>query len=87
MIPAPSKRQLVLYKVTDQDGLSANAIVNVPGVSEQKPYIDPDSVPIKAQSGETLTVDLASYVVTRKARTPIFIPRKLSPWGLDFPAG
>ena len=70
VIPAPSHRQLVLYTVTDQDGLSANAIVNVPGVSEQKPYIDPDSIPIKAKSGETLTVDLASYVITRKARTP-----------------
>ena len=57
VIPAPSQRQLVLYTVTDQDGLSANAIVNVPGVSEQKPYIDPDTIPVKAKSGETLTGD------------------------------
>lgn len=87
VIPAPSKRQLVLYKVTDQDGLSANAIVNVPGVSEQKPYIDPDSVPIKAQSGETLTVDLASYVVTRKARTPHIHSAKAITLGAGFSGG
>ncbi|WP_143037004.1 Ig-like domain-containing protein [Varibaculum massiliense] len=87
VIPAPSKRQLVLYKVTDQDGLSANAIVNVPGVSEQKPYIDPDTVPIKAQSGETLTVDLASYVVTRKARSPHIHSAKAITLGAGFSGG
>ena len=87
VIPAPSKRQLVLYKVTDQDGLSANAIVNVPGVSEQKPYIDPDTVPIKAQSGETLTVDLASYVVTRRARTPHIHSAKAITLGAGFAGG
>lgn len=87
VIPAPSKRQLVLYTVTDQDGLSANAIVNVPGVSEQKPYIDPDTVPIKAKSGETLTVDLASYVITRKARTPHIHSAKAITLGAGFAGG
>ena len=87
VIPAPSQRQLVLYTVTDQDGLSANAIVNVPGVSEQKPYIDPDTIPIKAKSGETLTVDLASYVITRKARTPHIHSAKAITLGAGFAGG
>lgn len=87
IIPAPSQRQLVLYTVTDQDGLSANAIVNVPGVSEQKPYIDPDTIPIKAKSGETLTVDLASYVITRKARTPHIHSAKAITLGAGFTGG
>lgn len=87
VIPAPSQRQLVLYTVTDQDGLSANAIVNVPGVSEQKPYIDPDTIPVKAKSGETLTVDLASYVITRKARTPHIHSAKAITLGAGFAGG
>lgn len=87
VIPAPSQRQLVLYTVTDQDGLSANAIVNVPGVSDQKPYIDPDAIPIKAKSGETLTVDLASYVITRKARTPHINSAKAITLGAGFTGG
>ena len=87
VIPAPSQRQLVLYTVTDQDGLSANAIVNVPGASEQKPYIDPDTIPLKAKSGETLTVDLASYVITRKARTPHIHSAKAITLGAGFTGG
>ena len=87
VIPAPSQRQLVLYTVTDQDGLSANAVVNVPGVSDQKPYIDPDAIPIKAKSGETLTVDLASYVITRKARTPHINSAKAITLGAGFTGG
>ena len=87
VIPAPSQSLLVLYTVTDQDGLSANAIVNVPGVSDQKPYIDPDAIPIKAKSGETLTVDLASYVITRKARTPHINSAKAITLGAGFTGG
>lgn len=87
VIPAPAKRQLVLYKVTDQDGLSSNAVVNVPGVSEQKPYIDPDTVPLKAESGQTLTVDLASHVITRKSRTPHIHSAKAITLGAGFEGG
>ncbi|WP_369370940.1 Ig-like domain-containing protein [Promicromonospora sp. Populi] len=61
--------QVITYTVTDMDGLEAKAFVRVPG-DESRPHIKPGLDPLKAFSGEPLTIDLAKYVVVRDGHEP-----------------
>ncbi|PUB25947.1 fibronectin type III domain protein [Promicromonospora sp. AC04] len=61
--------QVITYTVTDMDGLEAKAFVRVPG-DQLRPHIKPGLDPLKAFSGEPLTIDLADYVVVREGRVP-----------------
>ena len=47
------------------DGLEAKAFVRVPG-DQSRPHVKPGLGPLKATSGEPLTIDLADYVVVRE---------------------
>src|SRR5690606_3446813 len=49
--------QVITYTVTDMDGLEAKAFVRVPG-DQSRPHVKPGQGPLKATSGEPLTIDL-----------------------------
>jgi hypothetical protein len=57
--------QVITYTVKDMDGLEAKAFVRVPG-DQSRPHLKPGLEPLKATSGEPLTIDLADYVVVRE---------------------
>ncbi|WP_454855652.1 Ig-like domain-containing protein [Promicromonospora soli] len=61
--------RVITYTVTDMDGLEAKAFVRVPG-DQSRPHVKPGLEPLKATSGEPLTIDLADYVVVREGRKP-----------------
>ncbi|MFD2797441.1 Ig-like domain-containing protein [Promicromonospora vindobonensis] len=61
--------RVITYTVTDMDGLEAKAFVRVPG-DQSRPHVKPGQGPLKATSGEPLTIDLAEYVVVREDRKP-----------------
>ncbi|MFE7505260.1 Ig-like domain-containing protein [Promicromonospora sp. NPDC057488] len=61
--------QVITYTVTDMDGLEAKAFVRVPG-DQARPHIKPGLEPLKATSGEPLTIDLEDYVVVREGTKP-----------------
>ncbi|WP_423464751.1 Ig-like domain-containing protein [Promicromonospora sp. MS192] len=61
--------QVITYTVTDMDGLEAKAFVRVPG-DQSRPHVKPGLEPLKATTGEPLTIDLAEYVVVREDREP-----------------
>lgn len=56
-------RQVLTYGVTDIDGLTSYAFVDVPGVAESGPVLRADAEPIVVLTGETREIDLADYVV------------------------
>ncbi|MFJ3403414.1 Ig-like domain-containing protein [Promicromonospora sp. NPDC090134] len=61
--------QVITYTVTDMDGLEAKAFVRVPG-DQARPHVKPGLEPLKATSGEPLTIDIAEYVVVRDGTKP-----------------
>ncbi|PRZ09711.1 fibronectin type III domain protein [Isoptericola sp. CG 20/1183] len=77
-----AERQLLTYTVTDQDGLSAKAFLQVPPAydaladdAEQQPEgpaprLKPDFVPLEVLSGEPLDVDLRDAVVVAEGGAP-----------------
>jgi hypothetical protein len=65
------RAQVITYTVTDMDGLEAKAFVRVPG-DQSRPHVKPGQEPLKATSGEPLTIDLADYVVVREGKEPRF---------------
>ncbi|MBK8464036.1 MAG: fibronectin type III domain-containing protein [Nigerium sp.] len=69
MVPLADDRQIVLYTITDSDGLSARAAVVVPGKSQVPPYLDPAKVPATVKGGETLHIDFGQYVITREGHS------------------
>ena len=56
-------RQVLTYSVTDQDGLTAYAFVDVPGLEDSGPVLRTDVDPIVVTTGETRQLELADYVV------------------------
>lgn len=63
--------RLVLYTVTDVDGLSGKAVIIVPGRSGLKPRIDTASVPVRIPAGTSTDVDIVNHIVTRSGTSPI----------------
>ncbi|MFD7308399.1 Ig-like domain-containing protein [Promicromonospora sp. NPDC059942] len=61
--------QVITYTVTDIDGLEAKAFIRVPG-DQARPHVKPGLQPLKATSGEPLTIDIADYVVVRDGTKP-----------------
>ena len=71
-ISTDARRRLVVYKVTDPDGLSASAVVTVPGTDLLAPRLDTTRVPVAMRAGSTLTLDMRDYVLVRdNSRSPI----------------
>lgn len=71
-ITPQAKRRLVVYTVTDQDGLSASAVVTVPGTDLLAPRLDTTRIPVAMRAGATLTLDVNDYVLVRdRSRSPM----------------
>ncbi|RYC11064.1 Ig-like domain-containing protein [Nocardioides zhouii] len=63
-------RRVVLYTVTDIDGLTSRAVVSVPGTADLRPVIDPGAPVVKVVAGKTVEVELSDHVVVRTGRSP-----------------
>ena len=59
-------RRLVVYSITDQDGLSSSAVVSVPGAERKVPAVNPSRVPIRLKAGETKTLSLDDFVMVKR---------------------
>ena len=71
-ISPDARRRLVVYTVTDPDGLSTSAVVTVPGTDLLAPRLDTTRVPVAMRAGSTLTLDMRDYVLVRdNSRSPI----------------
>lgn len=71
LVVTPSQmRTLVVYTITDSDGLTSSAVVSVPGVERTRPTLDDSKVPLKIRAGEEVHLDIKDYVLVRTGRTP-----------------
>ncbi|GAB4099375.1 Ig-like domain-containing protein [Sinomonas halotolerans] len=61
--------QVIPYTVRDADGLSATAILWVPGLKDQRPVLK-TLAPVKATAGEPLELRLSDHVAVRPGRAP-----------------
>lgn len=71
VVPVQDDRQVILYTITDPDGLTSKAAIVVPGANQVPPTLRPEKLPAKVKGGETLTIDLAEYVLTRPGHRAI----------------
>lgn len=62
-IPVAETRQVITYRVTDPDGESTYAFVEVPGTTDTGPVLRPDTA-LEVNSGEELVIDLDDHVVS-----------------------
>jgi hypothetical protein len=73
VIPVAAHRQIVTYTVTDVDGLTAKAFVQVPGApgadGRPLPALRPGP-PLEVTAGEALKLDLTRLVMVGEGRTP-----------------
>ena len=65
-----ARRRVVLYTITDQDGLESSAIIAVPGTGDVRPVIDPSKVPLSVEAGSTLGIPLDKVVIVRDGHEP-----------------
>ena len=63
-------RRLVVYTITDADGLTSSAVVSVPGTTQARPRLDMTSVPVTVRAGQDVTLDITDHVIVRTGRTP-----------------
>lgn len=71
-ISPDARRRLVVYTVTDPDGLSASAVVTVPGTDLLAPRLDMTRIPVAIRAGSSVTLDIGDFVLVRDhSRSPI----------------
>ena len=70
LIPVTDTLRLVVYTITDRDGLTNSAVVTVPGRDSTAPLLNTAALPIEMDAGTSRTINLADYVVTRSGRSP-----------------
>ncbi|WP_127842822.1 fibronectin type III domain-containing protein [Actinomyces wuliandei] len=63
--------RLVLYTVTDADGLTGNAVVVVPSRSALRPRLDAASVPVRVPADTPTDIPLSSHVLTRAGTSAV----------------
>ena len=68
-IDVRDQQRYVLYTVTDPDGLSASAVVDVPGSVITDPEVDTTNTPLTVRAGQTLTIPINDYVLARDGHT------------------
>lgn len=59
--------QVILYTVTNADGLTASAFIHVPGLKDLRPELSVTK-PLEVKTGDTLTIALADVVKVRDGR-------------------
>lgn len=69
-IAPEDRRRLVVYTVTDEDGLEARAIVSVPGTERTFPVINEKKVPVEVRAGQEAFLDISDLVIVRAGRSP-----------------
>ena len=70
LIPVTDTLRLVVYTITDRDGLTNSAVVTVPGRDSTAPFPNAAALPIEMEAGTSRTINLSDYVVTRSGRSP-----------------
>ncbi len=70
LIPVTDSMRLVVYTITDRDGLTNSAVVTVPGRDTTAPFLNTANLPIEMDAGTSRTINLADYVATRSGRSP-----------------
>ena len=63
------ENQILIYTVTDADGLEASAIIRVPGTELSRPETDEATLPIKVKAGEPKEIAINDHIVTRSDRS------------------
>lgn len=69
VVPVLSNPQVITYRLTDADELSAYAFVIVPGAGESRPTLRSDA-PLEVTAGDQLSLDLDELVAVRDGRSP-----------------
>lgn len=64
------QRRLIVYTATDEDGLSASAVVSVPGTARVNPVLDTSRLPVAVRAGADVVLDITDYVLVRPGRSP-----------------
>ena len=70
LIPVTDSKRLVVYTITDRDGLTNSAVVTIPGHDSTAPFLSSANLPIEMDAGTSRTINLSDYVITRAGRTP-----------------
>ena len=70
LIPVTDSKRLVVYTITDRDGLTNSAVVTIPGRDSTAPFLSSANLPIEMDAGTSRTINLSDYVITRAGRTP-----------------
>ena len=70
LIPTSESTRLVVYTITDRDGLTNSAVVRVPGRDSTAPFLSSANLPIDMDAGTSRTINLSDYVITRSGRSP-----------------
>ena len=70
LIPVTDSTRLVVYTITDRDGLTNSAVVTVPGRNSTAPFLSSANLPIEMDAGTSRTISLSDYVATRAGRSP-----------------
>lgn len=70
VIPVGADRRVVVYTVTDPDGLTASAVVVVPPAEGAPPTLRTDRIPVKVTAGQRVSIGLGDYVVVRAGHSP-----------------
>ena len=70
LIPTSESTRLVVYTITDRDGLTNSAVVRVPGRDSTAPFLSSANLPIEMDAGTSRTINLSDYVITRSGRSP-----------------
>ncbi|GAA4760510.1 Ig-like domain-containing protein [Citricoccus nitrophenolicus] len=69
VVPVQSNPQIITYRLTDADDLSAYAFVIVPGAGEARPTLRSDA-PLEVTAGEELPLNLDDLVAVRDGKSP-----------------
>lgn len=65
--------RLVLYTITDQDGLSGNAVIQVPGLASTPPRVDSGTVPVHIPQDQATDLPLTGHIITRAGTSPSLV--------------
>lgn len=69
IVTPTENRALIVYTITDKDGLSSSAVLFVPGINRTNPVVDETRVPLEVRADEDVTIDINDYVLVRSGRT------------------
>jgi hypothetical protein len=68
-VPLTSQAQIIDYWLTDPDDLVGRAFIEVPGLAEARPLLDPQARPVEVTAGQSVEVPLAQHVLVGAGKT------------------